>query len=197
MGTRYLACVRANGKYKVAHGGALDGSMQGHGWSIANFINTDLDLVKFRKAIDECRFLSDEEVEHLYKDLDNDLITEDDFFNKHPSLDSHAGAVKIFLLIQNEGLRDMFNNIHWAADSLYCEWGYVLDLDTETFEIYQGFNTTPLNPGEPFYKLPIQKVSTETDVQQCHQIKLFKKIPFAKVNQEAMKAIVEEVGRLS
>lgn len=29
----------------------------------------------------------------------------------------------------------------FAEDSLFCEWGYVIDLDREVFEVYQGFQT--------------------------------------------------------
>jgi hypothetical protein len=31
----------------------------------------------------------------------------------------------------------------FASDSLFCEWGYVVDLDNNVFEVYQGFNHVP------------------------------------------------------
>jgi hypothetical protein len=31
----------------------------------------------------------------------------------------------------------------FATDSLYCEWGYLIDLDTSTFEVYRGFQRVP------------------------------------------------------
>jgi hypothetical protein len=31
----------------------------------------------------------------------------------------------------------------FASDSLFCEWGYVVDLDNNVFEVYQGFNHGP------------------------------------------------------
>ena len=31
----------------------------------------------------------------------------------------------------------------WPGDSVWCEWGYLIDLDANTFEIYKGFQTTP------------------------------------------------------
>ena len=28
----------------------------------------------------------------------------------------------------------------WVADSLFCEWGYVMDFDERVLEVYRGFN---------------------------------------------------------
>jgi hypothetical protein len=31
----------------------------------------------------------------------------------------------------------------WPGDSVWCEWGYLIDCDAKTFEVYQGFQTRP------------------------------------------------------
>ena len=31
----------------------------------------------------------------------------------------------------------------WPGDSVWCEWGYLIDCDEKRFEVYQGFQTTP------------------------------------------------------
>ncbi|WP_405747699.1 hypothetical protein [Streptomyces canus] len=31
----------------------------------------------------------------------------------------------------------------WPGDSLYCEWGYLIDCDAKTFEVYRGFQESP------------------------------------------------------
>lgn len=35
----------------------------------------------------------------------------------------------------------------FPADSLFAEWGYVIDLDAETFEAYEGFQRNPHTKG--------------------------------------------------
>ena len=42
------------------------------------------------------------------------------------------------------------SDINFAADSLFCEYAYVVDLDTNTFEIFKGFIKQPLQDGERF-----------------------------------------------
>jgi hypothetical protein len=32
----------------------------------------------------------------------------------------------------------------WPGDSLYCEWGYLVDCDAKTFEVYRGFQEGPV-----------------------------------------------------
>lgn len=32
---------------------------------------------------------------------------------------------------------------NWPGDSLYCEWGYLIDCDAKAFEVYEGFQQGP------------------------------------------------------
>lgn len=36
---------------------------------------------------------------------------------------------------------------HFPADSLFAEWGYVIDLDKQVFEVYEGFQQSPHDKG--------------------------------------------------
>lgn len=45
------------------------------------------------------------------------------------------------------------DSINFAADGLFCEWAWVIDLDAGTFEGYCGFGQTPLAENDRFYFL--------------------------------------------
>ncbi|HFU4540570.1 TPA: hypothetical protein ACGPBT_002852 [Klebsiella variicola] len=69
---------------------------------------------------------------------------------KHPSLSRDTGA-GILALIQNASDPVPVNVYkEFAADSLFCEYAYVVDFDKGTFEVFKGFNRTPLAEGERF-----------------------------------------------
>ena len=41
------------------------------------------------------------------------------------------------------GLRYMIDNADFLRDSLFCEWGYVINLDKGVLEVYRGFQKAP------------------------------------------------------
>lgn len=153
MGTRNLTMVAKNGKIVVANYGQWDGYPDGNGLNILSFAR-NFDKEFFSKQIDKVvdvvksdyiknRFgvevddLSDEQNELLFKE------------NPHFSRDTGAAILSVI----NDNKADVLltlNKESFAADSLFCEWAYVIDLDKDTLEVYEGFNKTPLEKSERF-----------------------------------------------
>lgn len=52
----------------------------------------------------------------------------------------------------SEGMK-LQDSINFAADGLFCEWAWVIDLDAGTFEGYCGFGQTSLAENDRFYFL--------------------------------------------
>lgn len=40
-------------------------------------------------------------------------------------------------------LKYMIDNRDFIADSLFCEWAYIVNLDTDKFEVWKGFQQSP------------------------------------------------------
>lgn len=47
----------------------------------------------------------------------------------------------------------------FPADSLFAEWGYVIDVDAQTFEVYRGFQHAPHDKGRFASRPPRESVS--------------------------------------
>ena len=62
--------------------------------------------------------------------------------------------------------------IPFAADSLMCEWGYILDFTTNAFEVYKGFNQETLSPVDRFYYMQDNEVYMKDNNPKYKPIKL-------------------------
>lgn len=72
------------------------------------------------------------------------------------------------LSVYEDGLCYMIEYSNFIKESLYCEWGYIVNLDDETFEIYKGFQEEKNN----------NRYSIETPLNKTYYAcKLVGKIP--------------------
>lgn len=160
MGTRSLTMVYIDGEYKVAQYGQWDGYPEGQGVICLHFLRDEMKEEKFREALKEVRYLNRSDISDIWKEFGADeegMIRSEDadrLKRAYPELNRDTAA-KILNMIQERKLKapGLQNNLEFAADSLFCEWAYVIDLDKRTFEVYEGFNTKELEETDRFYFL--------------------------------------------
>ena len=157
MGTRHLICVVKNGEYKVAQYGQWDGQPSGQGSDILNFLKNEMNRVKFKNQIEALSFISKEELEQMWiesgKDPNEKLIPMEissKFKELYPENSKDTGSGILQLIQDSNRQLKLDNSLNFANDSLSCRWGYVIDLDKNLFEVYEGANETPLNETESF-----------------------------------------------
>jgi hypothetical protein len=165
MGTRNLTCVWIDGAFKVAQYGQWDGYPGGVGSDILTFLKgVSLDALK--QAARACRWATKDEIEATW--LEAGMKKGDEFVDmkvagrhsaNYPELSRDTGA-KILPLIMS-GPHALSDNHAFAADGLFCEWAYVIDLDAMTLEVYQGFNKSPGKDHGKFTGIPKEKGCNE------------------------------------
>src|SRR5688572_19951636 len=162
MGTRNLVCVVKGGEYKVAQYGQWDGYPTGQGETIVEFLLQRMDRAMFERHLDNTTVMTREEITAFWKKAgadDNGSIAcskADDAEKDAPHMSRNTGA-KILDYVQRTPYPKLQHELDFAGDSLFCEWAYVVDLDTDTLEVYKGFNKTGVPVGERFEKMPCEK----------------------------------------
>lgn len=159
MGTRNLTCVVKDGDYKIAQYCQWDGYPEGQGLRILDFLRNNK-LEKFKAQVDKCSFIEEQDFfDNAYEELGinvrNGCISFEDaakFASVYPQLSRDMGAGVLEFVLNNDNVL-LKNSIDFSKDSLFCEWAYVVDLDNNTFEVYEGFNKEPLSENERFYGL--------------------------------------------
>ena len=159
MGTRHLICVVKDGAYKVAQYGQWDGYPSGQGVDILDILNSEsFDLEVFRKKVDQVHWITDEEIAVVEASKN--------WTKEYPYLNRDCGAdILTHIFLADESLA-LANNIRFAGESS-CEWVYVIDLDNDTLEVYEGYNHNELNENDRFFAY------TQND-ERCFPVKLKK-----------------------
>jgi hypothetical protein len=159
MGTRHLIAVVVDDEMKVAQYGQWDGYLDGQGRDVVKFLTKLSSLARFKEQVRQCTFIDDEEVEKRWKSVGakDGMATMDQsakFNETWPELHRDTGA-KILDLIMAKP-RGLTDSSSFAADSLFCEFAYVIDLDNGELEIYGGFVTEGHAEGR-FSKLSVDQ----------------------------------------
>lgn len=158
MGTRNLTAVFMDGEYRVAQYGQWDGYPEGQGKTCLNFLRDKMNEKRFREQLNNVHFGNEEELNKLFSEFGADasgLISMENYETlkrAYPELHRDT-ASEILQMIQDGNVRVLKNDLDFASDGLFCEWAYVIDLDTRRFEVYTGFHKEPLTEKDRFYFL--------------------------------------------
>lgn len=151
MGTRNLTIVYKDGDYKVAQYGQWDGYPEGLGVNILKFLH-DTNMDDFKYKLNKVSFLSKDENEKLNSYIEGRISENPNYewTKEFPELSRDTGGDILKIILKEEENIKLDNYLNFAADSLFCEYAYVIDLDKNTFEVYEGFIKTPLSEEDRF-----------------------------------------------
>lgn len=184
MGTRHFIGVQLDGEYKIAQYGQWDGYPSGQGLKVLHFIaGLNLDAyADFVEKVRAARFLSKEDVEAI-----NARIAAGEFpggwQRTFPHLSRDAGADILGMVATAPAGIALKDSRGFPADSLFCEYAYVIDLDARTLEVFEGFNKQPLAEGERFYGW-VEKYPGEDCNASYHPVRLVAKWPLGDLPSE-------------
>lgn len=164
MGTRNLTIVVQNNEPKIAQYGQWDGYPDGVGVGILSFLKEDGNLDKLKANLSKCRFLDEKGIDKDFiesyekntpnwsNEPDNRTPEQKEWWSTYMTRDL---ADEILTNVANSNLDEIIlgNRYEFAVNSLSCEWAYVIDLDKNTFEVYEGYNQSPLSETERFFPL--------------------------------------------
>lgn len=138
MGTRGIYGFRKNESDKLTYN-HYDSYPEGLGRNVVEFINGHSieDLNKIYDNIilvDEDSIPTQEQIEEC-KQWENLSVSKQDEQDWYCLLRDAQGDLSSY----DRGLKYMIDNHDFIFDSLFCEYGYIINLDTNRLEIYVGF----------------------------------------------------------
>jgi hypothetical protein len=88
-----------------------------------------------------------------------------------------------------KGLRYMIDNSDFVKDSLFCEYGYIVNMDEGVLEFYKGFNKNPDADGR-------YAQIDATDEMGYVGIELIKAFTFAEIRERGVNDVIKEMNEL-
>lgn len=93
------------------------------------------------------------------------------------------------------GLKYMIDSQDFIKDSLFCEYAYIINLDTEKVEFYIGFQNTPQKNRYKHTKEELQKMNKENPVgEPYYNCKLHMEIPIKEFRKTPMAALERSIS---
>ena len=147
MGTRYLTVVIDEDGNRISQYGHYDGDPSSNGVEILYTLLADKNKT-LKERMKRCEIITEDEYSRF---VENHSLDDEALEKAHPNFWWGDGVDLLRVLLETERkplLRDYYE---FAYKSLLCEWGYVIDYCSNTFEVYKGFVKEPLDTTERFY----------------------------------------------
>lgn len=203
MGTRGAIGFIVNGEEKVSYN-HMDSYPSYLGKELLKDLTTISDLnilhknVRRISMVDACDVpkLSPEEIANL-KDFTNTSVGQgDDWYS---ILRESQGSIQPYCRQENP-LRYMTDAKGFLYDSLFCEFAYIVNLDTNMVEFYRGFNHHLDAPGRyacpPALKAELNAVATNKPSGDCCGVALVGEAPieaFMQATDEQIDTFIEKL----
>ena len=177
MGTRGLYCVVIDNQFKVAQYGQWDAYPSGQGTDVYEFLKETVEnqqLEKFKERVRALRPATQEEIENCWIECGakrGEQFVSIDVSKKvgerYPQFQRDLAAGVLQMILDGE-VETVDLQTEFAADSLFCEWAYVVDLDNDVLEVYEGFQKGPHDKGR-FVK-GLEKVDPEHRTEDYYPV---------------------------
>lgn len=175
MGTRHLILVQSDNDLKLCQYGQWDGYPTGQGEKIRQFIADALHdqfySDRFKAKLNKLEVVDNDQVNKFYADLGihGEFITmpdADKFKAKYPML-SRDTSSDIFMLIDKGYSNIVKLDLDCLDNDLFwCEYCYLIDLDNQTFTVYEGH----VNHNNVMLEVPFSELS---DVNLMNDLEAF------------------------
>ena len=142
MSTRGIYGFRKNGIDKTSYN-HFDSYPSELGKSIADFF-ADVDLAKLGEIFGSIQLVDENNI--VTEDIAKTIPAEFSDFNVN------GGQKTFYCYLRNaqgdlsgylKGLKYMIDNHDFIKTSLFCEWGYIVNLDTGKLEVWLGYQKSP------------------------------------------------------
>lgn len=188
MGTRGAMGVKINDTYKVMYN-HFDSYPDGLGTEMVNFcikMNAENGWEKFAKMMKKVKLVGEgskpsESIQQKYM--------KNGFYDKNVSGQSptdwycllrNLQMAKIFEAIYNGDCKHMIDGLDFLKDSLFCEYAYIINLDTKSLDFYRGFNEKPDEKSNLPFK---QETSDRQD--KYYPVRYLGSIPLSELTRES------------
>ena len=182
MGTRGAYGFRLNGKDKVTYN-HFDSYMDGLGRAVLNFIRGTAtkelrQIAKRIKLVSKDKPATMKQVEDCIE-MSDTTVNNGKLTDWYVLLRKAQGNPNVY----KDGLKYMINGAKFLADSLFCEWAYIINLDKEVLEIYVGFNKDPSAKGR------YACIRNKNDVYEYHGVRLLAELKLSDIREMSEKDI--------